>query len=123
MKKKTATDYSLRLQAVGKDLHDNGWETVTMQYSGSGDSSDYGEVTFTHEDGDQIALDSVPPALLPESFNRDKFMDDMWRLPPDGFENNEGGAGFITLQCATGKITVSHDTYYTESSNEQWEID
>jgi hypothetical protein len=123
MKKKTATDYTLRLQEAGKDLYDSGWEKVTMQYSGSGDSSDYSEITLHHEDGDAVPVHDAAPALLPESFNKDKFLEDLWRLPPDGFENNEGGAGFITLDCKTGRITVSHDTYYTEASNETWEID
>jgi hypothetical protein len=84
-----------------------------VTYSGSGDSCD--EFCFKiYNEEDEYDLDSVEKP--PREFMK-KVEDAIWDLLPSGFENNEGGQGEVTIDIETGKITVEHDQFYTESAH------
>lgn len=113
-------DHVKRLRTALTMLSGVGWKEVVFEYSGYGDSTDEHSVVFHHEDGSVEEVEGVPPALLPKIFDMRKFLDDLWLLPPCGFENNEGGKGAIALNCASGAITVHHDEFYTEARSSTW---
>jgi hypothetical protein len=100
-----------------------GWEKVCVNYSGAGDSCDDFEVRFFKEkDAGVVPFDRLNPGDLEDAdFSYKDIREDLWKLLPSGFENNEGGSGAITLTTATGKISVSHDEYYTESHHTEEE--
>ena len=96
-----------------------GWTKLSVTYQGSSDSCDNFEVSIANEET-SFKLDEVPDAKLPPAFSATKLYDYLLDLLPDGFEDNEGGDGDITVDIKTGAIHVSHNEYYTESRNEEW---
>jgi hypothetical protein len=119
-KEKEIPKHVTKLREMAKDLVAVGWEKITVEYYGGGDEiTDY-TINLHHEDGSVETVEDVAPALLPENVDKVKLIDALFELPPEGFENNDGGQGEITIDCASGAITVSHDTFYTESKNDTW---
>lgn len=109
------------IKKIGKQLYSCGWKTLSFQYSGYGDS--YAELTFTIEnEEDTFGLSEVAASNLPADFDADKLMDHFLELLPSGFENNEGGSGEVELSTKTGKITVRHNAYYTETESTEWTL-
>lgn len=96
-----------------KEMYKHGWKKILVRYSGSGDSCDDFEATVWNEEG-ECALDDI--TTPPKEFTQ-KLQDAIWDLLPSGFENNEGGSGEVKINIKTGKITVEHDQYYTESNH------
>ena len=45
-------------------------------------------------------------------------------LRPDGYENNDGGQGDVTLDVAAMRVDVDHEENYTEtrSSHEEYDV-
>lgn len=100
-----------RIKEACKELYRNGWKSLSISYSGSGDSCDSFEATISNEE-DELELKTAP---LPPGVSAQELENDLWELLPPGFENNEGGDGKIEINTKTGKIKVEHDEYYTES--------
>jgi hypothetical protein len=102
-----------------KELYTRGWQTVHMTYHGSGDECDDFEFSLENAEG-TVDCRRVSAADLPPGFNMSKFEQHMWDLLPEGFENNAGGDGEVTIDTATGDINIKHNHYYTESRQTEW---
>lgn len=102
-----------------KDLRAAGWKTLSVTYQGSGDSCDGFEFSITNEE-ETFNFAAVPTALLPPHFNMRQLEQCLWRLLPEGFENNEGGDGEICINVETGEIHIKHNHYYMESNFAEW---
>lgn len=109
------------IKEIGKKLYACGWKQLSFQYSGSGDSCS--ELTFTIEnEEDTFGLCDLASTDLPKDFSEEELTDHFLELLPAGFENNEGGAGEVTLDTKTGKISVRHATYYVEEEIDEWTL-
>lgn len=102
-----------RLKENCKELYRCGWKKLVVQYCGSGDSCDEFVMTISNAE-DEFNFSEIDK---PSAEIRKEIESDLWDLLPSGFENNEGGAGKIVVNVKTGKITVDHDQYYTESTH------
>lgn len=100
------------LLAKAEGLLKAGVKAVVVHYYGSGDEgSDDGTVFYSYvptredlsvlnydeRDGD-IAAELIPDIIQPEDYAFDYFI-------PDGYEQNEGGQGFVVLDTEARKIT------------------
>jgi hypothetical protein len=118
-------DFCTVLQAVGVTQ-------VVGEYSGSGDSGDFEELYFSFVDSksqnDRQILESVndrrrltrlelrdfkadyvkPTSALLNSKELDEFVSNVWSILPDGWENDCGGSGELTIDTATRKIHLTH---------------
>lgn len=111
--KRSMTENVKRLKEHCKELYRCGWKKLVLNYSGSGDSCDDFSMTISNAEDEFNFLEIANPP--PET--RKEIENDLWDLLPAGFENNEGGSGTVTINTKTGKITVEHDQYYTESTH------
>ena len=101
-----------KIKEYCKELYGHGWIKLTVNYSGSGDSCDSFICEIANKE-ETISLDEVKTAFT--GFTVKDVEQALLDMLPVGFENNEGGAGTITVNIKTGKITLAHDEYYTET--------
>lgn len=111
--KPTLKSVANKLKEYCKELYKHGWKEIVVNYSGSGDSCDDFDAKIWNEE-DEFSLSDIKS---PSSEFMKKVEDAIWDLLPSGFENNEGGSGEVKIDIETGKITVEHDQYYTESTH------
>lgn len=114
--------------------------SLEVRYSGSGDSGQLDEVTFAPEqpatmptvsvkERDYVRYDEAARCWetaekLVERPLEDAVESLCWdaiEAHCSGFENNDGGDGTWVLDVATGKYTLDHTNYYTESYSETFE--
>lgn len=104
------------LEKVRKEFHEAA--TVRLSYSGSGDGGSMSDVAYLDQNEAEIDV---------EIRNLDPLFDE-WELLHDrilelsgvsGYWNNEGGAGTIEIDVATGKVTLNHGNYVTELTDEE----
>ena len=93
-------------------LVDQGVASITGEYSGEGDSGQLDLVYASRTDGEFTGY-NVPHQVV-QLF---EMLSDV--LPPDGYENNDGGGGKITVELDSGIVTLEHywrvtDTEYGE---------
>lgn len=96
-----------------------GVKEVEIQYNGSGDEGGMTEVLYTMEDGAES--NQLHPT---DNASADPLWDDWESLHDraleasgyDGYWNNDGGGGSMTLDVASGSLTVNH--YYYETVQE-----
>jgi hypothetical protein len=81
---------------------------VMVQYSGTGDEGNIDDMLFFSTVPDDpestepdIRQDTIPNASKPDD-------EDFYPLLPPGFENNEGGQGYVTFDVAAKKLTRHH---------------
>jgi hypothetical protein len=84
---------------------------VQVEYSGYGDSGAINSIDYFTADGKAISIGSSAPTLDTEI---ECVVD---AVLPDGFENNEGGQGDITIDVAKGCLTIEHQENYTETND------
>jgi hypothetical protein len=102
-----------------KELRTAGWKTINVTYQGSGDNCDGFNFSLANDE-ETFDFSAVASALLPAHFNMSKLEQCLWRLLPEGFENNVGGDGEIRIDVETGEIHVKHNHYYLESDCAEW---
>jgi hypothetical protein len=79
---------------------------VEVDYDGSGDEGRWSDVTPLFAEGREKV--DLPSDL------EDRIGDAAWSLTPDGFWNNEGGSGKVTLDVLRRSIELEHGDYVTE---------
>ncbi len=90
--------------------------TVQVSYSGYGDSGCVDSIDYLNAKKKPIEVASRDPEIdheLTSLFDQ---------LLPDGFENNEGGQGDITLEVEKGTVTIQHQENFTEVHHSTEEI-
>jgi len=89
-------------------------EKVVGGYSGCGDSGDLHDLECVGPDRKPVAIDDDL---------RRKCVDFLYEFLPDGYENNDGGQGDVTLDVAAMRIDVDHEENYTETRSSHEEFD
>jgi hypothetical protein len=95
--------HDVDLASLCSVLHDRGIVCVVVRYAGSGDSGAVEEVEYVPENA------SVPPWI------DDRLRDAAEHYCPDGYENNDGGYGSLTLFPADGLAELEHRDWYVDS--------
>lgn len=94
-----------------------------VEYDGEGDSGQIEGIHAYNKDGQTISLKSQPITIgegdTAESYESledciETFAWDVIGLHHDGFENNEGGYGTLTINVADGTITLSHSDRFVD---------
>jgi hypothetical protein len=93
------------LAVLGDALQEQGITRVIISYEGSGDSGSVGDVAYVPED-----------AFLPR-WLADKLADVADSYCPDGYENNEGGYGSLTVYPFLGLAALEHYDRYEDSES------
>jgi hypothetical protein len=91
---------------------------LKAEYSGYGDSGAIDSIEYLDSHDQPVNMDMVRSVSDPAIENA------LYELLPSGFEINEGGQGDVTIDVATGIVTLDHQENYTETrdSSEQWEV-
>ena len=103
-----------------------GIATVTAVYDGEGDSGQIDSITAHGADGTErplegdILVGDQPPEAIHEAL--DAFFWDCLTAYHDGFENNDGGYGEITIDVATASVTIEHNQRFTDIDSSSQEI-
>jgi hypothetical protein len=88
-----------------------GIAVVQASYSGYGDSGCVDTIDYLDVNNKPIDITPLDPSLGPK-------IERLFReFLPDGFENNEGGQGDITLAVQKGVVTIEHQENHTETHN------
>jgi len=104
--------------------------TVTIEYDGEGDSGQIETIVARTARGKpatlrgSVTLDLHGQAREYKSLEEvlDEFAWAILRVYHDGFENNEGGFGTLTIDVAKGTITLDHNDRIIEVSNTETEL-
>ncbi len=88
-----------------------GISSVTVTYSGEGDSGDIDSCVYMKVGG-KGKLGSVSDEL------DQRLRTAVWDLLPSGFENNDGGYGDARINTARREITINHGERYVETREE-----
>jgi len=116
---KSQKEHVAALKKMGEELYVLGWKKMRCIYAGYSDSLDTAAIKLVNADG-TVDADNVAASALPPDFSTDTTLNHFLELLPDGFENNEGSSGDITIDTRTGKITVLHTEYFTDEKNHKW---
>lgn len=115
-------------------LRTAGAASAVIRYSGCGDSGNPTEIDIVTAAGQPVSGDPAVSVIREDC----QYVDGQWQsthTPADmslsaaleafadraitryhpGFENNEGGDGEITFDCAAGTVRMAHRDYYVES--------
>jgi len=104
--------------------------TVTIAYDGEGDSGQVNDIAATNARGKPVQLrgsvvlelDGVPCCYNCLSEAIDAFTWEVLALYHDGFVNNEGGYGTLTIDVRKSKVTLDHNDRIIEVSNTLTEV-
>ena len=96
-----------------------GISTAVIEYSGSGDSGNVDDVTFTPEVDARVTIEDEDVSL--NEAVRD-FANELIDSEHSGYENDDGGSGTITINAETNLVTWEHLDYYTESDRSEYEL-
>lgn len=100
------------LLALIDQLRTAGVSEVTAAFSGYGDEGSIEEIEFLDAQRQPVSLSEQFPNLE-KTFEV---------LLPDGYEDNEGSSGVVTLDVERGRITVDTDWHVIETQNEHYEV-
>ncbi len=100
------------LLALVDQLRTAGVSEVIATFSGYGDEGRIEEIEF-------LDAQRQPASLSKEFPNLEKTFD---VLLPDGYEDNEGSSGVVTLDVEHGRITVDTNWNIIETQNQCYEV-
>ena len=98
-------DSDIELAMLGDDLQDRGIAQVLIRYDGSADSGGVEKVEF------EPANARVPDWI------EDKLRDLAEWYCPDGYGNDDGGYGTLTVYLSAGLAELEHTDRYADSEN------
>lgn len=104
-----------------------------ITYDGCGDNGQIESVEAFRANGKSVSLDTPPFELAVEASEttgryaslREALDDYAWELLAvnhQGFENDDGGFGTITIDVARGTVTLDHNDRFTDSVNTTTEV-
>lgn len=89
-------------------------QRIEVEYSGSGDEGYVDEIRY---------YDANDQPLEVEDADLGEILDDLcWLATPEGFYNDDGGQGTVSIYPTTGKILVEHGQNYMKTVNEEYEV-
>ena len=103
--------------------------TVEVAYDGEGDEGQIGEITSTDRKGKPAALEGSVLLTLHStrcSYTLAEALEEFtWEVLAayhDGFENNEGGFGTLSIDVASGTVSLSHNNRFVDFSTTLTEV-
>ena len=90
---------------------------IEVAYSGYGDSGAIDGLQFRDAAGQRVYRESLPQNVIEELENC------VYSFLPSGFEINDGGQGTLTLDVATGRVSIQHQANVTETRDSTREFD
>lgn len=133
----------LTLKSVCKALQEQGITSVTMEYSGSGDSGDFEHPVFIREGEDVSPDGNVERFRARRKWDHEKvlwvntgiekstatledatfgLMEEAVSIRHSGWENNNGGEGTVSLDVGEQRLTVNHGSYYTSTEWDEYSL-
>ena len=82
---------------------------IEAAYSGYGDSGAIDGLQFRDAAGQRVDRASVPQDVIEQLENC------VYEFLPDGFEIDDGSQGTLTLDVATGRVSIQHQANVTET--------
>ena len=90
---------------------------IEAAYSGYGDSGAIDGLQFRDAAGQRVDRASVPQDVIEQLENC------VYEFLPAGFEVDDGSQGTLTLDVATGRVSIQHQENYTETHDSTREFD
>ena len=90
---------------------------IEAAYSGYGDSGAIDGLQFRDAAGQRVDRASVPQDVIEQLENC------VYEFLPDGFEIDDGSQGTLTLDVATGRVSIQHQANVTENRDSTREFD
>lgn len=95
---------------------------VNVHYDGEGDSGQINEFLALDQDDKGVDLRAPHPIIVPDDHQPKTSLADLvedfcWialSLYHDGFENNDGGYGTMTIDVTEGRITLDHNDRFID---------
>lgn len=91
------------LKIISAELYAKGITNFIGEYSGEGDS---GDLNYTFYEKNSAFGDKKPGDI--DDSTAEKLRDLIWKFVPEGFENNDGGFGTVTIDFEKAQIRASH---------------
>ena len=90
---------------------------IEAAYSGYGDSGAIDGLQFRDAAGQRVDRASVPQDVIEQLENC------VYEFLPAGFEIDDGSQGTLTLDVATGRVSIQHQANVTETRDSTREFD
>ena len=90
---------------------------IEAAYSGYGDSGAIDGLQFRDSAGQRVDRASVPQDVIEQLENY------VYEFLPSGFEIDDGSQGTLTLDVATGRVSIQHQANVTETRDSTREFD
>ena len=90
---------------------------IEAAYSGYGDSGAIDGLQFRDAAGQRVDRASVPQDVIEQLENY------VYEFLPSGFEIDDGSQGTLTLDVATGRVSIQHQANVTETRDSTREFD
>ena len=90
---------------------------IEAAYSGYGDSGAIDGLQFRDAAGQRVDRASVPQDVIEQLENY------VYEFLPSGFEVDDGSQGTLTLDVATGRVSIQHQANVTETRESTREFD
>ena len=95
----------------------HGVANIEAAYSGYGDSGAIDGLQFRDSAGQRVDRESLPQNVIEELENC------VYEFLPSGFEVDDGSQGTLTLDVATGRVSIQHQANVTETRDSTREFD
>lgn len=109
--------YVKELLAVCPYLENHGIVRVEMCYDGSGDDGELYEIVYYSRYENELECD-ISDVAISKSVER-RLQDAAYSLAPEGYENNDGGKGTISLLVKERKVQHQHSQARIEYDDEE----
>ena len=106
----------LRTQIIPR-LAQHGVANIEAAYSGYGDSGAIDGLQFRDVAGQRVDRASVPQDVI------EQLETCVYEFLPAGFEIDDGSQGTLTLDVATGRVSIQHQANVTETRDSTRELD
>ena len=106
----------LRTQIIPR-LAQHGVANIEAAYSGYGDSGAIDGLQFRDVAGQRVDRASVPQDVI------EQLETCVYEFLPAGFEIDDGSQGTLTLDVATGRVSIQHQANVTETRDSTREFD
>ena len=106
----------LRTQIIPR-LAQHGVANIEAAYSGYGDSGAIDGLQFRDTAGQRVDRASLPQDMI------EQLETCVYEFLPAGFEIDDGSQGTLTLDVATGRVSIQHQANVTETRDSTREFD
>ena len=106
----------LRTQIIPR-LVQHGVANIEAAYSGYCDSGAIDGLQFRDSAGQRVDRESLPQDVIEQLENC------VYEFLPAGFEVDDGSQGTLTLDVATGRVSIQHQANVTETRDSTREFD